>query len=352
MSVYVSDLWIAGAGRFRSTRNKKQDMHGEAISVNGLNSTLEHNGLNRTVLSTDVVNFPTAMIYVLALGIPGNFLVSAVYAVNMTTSTRVYMFALAVSDLAVCICGIILATIAHNVISREVVGFLIFMSVAFSVFILSFVSIERLRAVRFPHTFSLSPSRAKRALWVMTIAAAICAATLTTLRVCENKAAMRVIVAVLIASNTGIMILCYTLMAVTILMHARDAQRKLAAARNPALWKPSTSHATSHEVATVDTDADATPHTRKAGTTKTTTKVAAAYRNMSILLIITIVFLLSWMPISLHNVGFPLSNIWNRLYLINAFVNPFIYSVVSGMFRNDVRLFYRKIISRLTTFRN
>ena len=222
-------------------------------------------------------------------------------------------------------------------------------TVAFSVFILSFVAIERLLAVRFPHTFSLSPSRAKRALWVMTIAAAICAATLTTLLVYDSKTAMRVTVAVIIASNAGIMILCYTLVAVTILMHARGAQRKVAAARNPALWKPCTSHATSDKVAT---DADVTPHTRKAGTTKTTTKVAAAYRNMSILLIITIVFLLSWMPISLHNVGFPLSKIWNRLYLINAFVNPFIYSVVSGMFRNDVRLFYGKIISRLTTFRN
>ena len=151
MFAYVSDLWVVAAARFRPTRNKRQNMHTDPISVNGLNSTLEENGLNRTVTSTDkviVVNFPTALVYVLALGIPGNFLVCAVYAINMTTSTRVYMFALAVADLAVCICGIILATIRHNFISREVIGYLIYMSVAFSVFILSFVAVERLLAVR------------------------------------------------------------------------------------------------------------------------------------------------------------------------------------------------------------
>ena len=347
MLAYVSDSCAAGAARFRPTRNMKQDMHGESISVNGLNSTLDQNGLNRSVLSTNVVNFPTAMIYVLALGIPGNVLVSAVYAINMTTSTRVYMFALAVADSAVCICGIILATIPHNIISREVIGYLTFMSVAFSVFIMTFVSIERLLAVRRPHTFSLSTSRAKRALWVMVIAAAICAGTLTTQRVYDNVAAMRITVAVIIASNAGVIIICYTLVAVTILMLAKDAQRKVGGASSSALSKPSTSHALSNQLTMVNTEADVTSHTRKSGTTKTTTKVAAAYRNMSVLLIITIVFLLSWMPISLHSIGFPLSKNWNRLYLINSFINPFIYNVVSRMFRNDVRLFYRKIISRL-----
>jgi len=39
------------------------------------------------------------------LGLPGNLLVIAVYIVNMKTSTRVYMFALAIADLAVCVGG-------------------------------------------------------------------------------------------------------------------------------------------------------------------------------------------------------------------------------------------------------
>ena len=355
MFAYVSDLWVVAAARFRPTRNKRQNMHTDPISVNGLNSTLEENGLNRTVTSTDkviVVNFPTALVYVLALGIPGNFLVCAVYAINMTTSTRVYMFALAVADLAVCICGIILATIRHNFISREVIGYLMFMSVAFSVFILSFVAVERLLAVRCPHTFSLSTSRAKRALWVMAIAAATCAAALTTVRVKDDMSAGRLIYAVVVASNTGIIIICYTLMGVTMLMHASDDQKKVGVARNPSLSKPSTSHALSNMAATVNTEANVTSHTLTSGTAKPTTKVTAAYRNMSVLLIITIVFLLSWMPMLLHNVGFSFGKIWNRLYLINSFINPFIYSVVSRMFRNDVRMFYRKIRSRLTMFRN
>ena len=39
-------------------------------------------------------------------GLPANLLVIAVYIVKMTTSTRVYMFSLAVADSTVCICGL------------------------------------------------------------------------------------------------------------------------------------------------------------------------------------------------------------------------------------------------------
>ena len=43
-----------------------------------------------------------------SLGLPGNLLVIAVYIRNMKTSTRVYMFALAIADSAVCVCGVLM----------------------------------------------------------------------------------------------------------------------------------------------------------------------------------------------------------------------------------------------------
>ena len=42
-----------------------------------------------------------------ALGLPGNLFVIAVYVRNITSSTKVYMFALAVSDTAACVAWII-----------------------------------------------------------------------------------------------------------------------------------------------------------------------------------------------------------------------------------------------------
>ena len=45
-------------------------------------------------------------------GIPGNLVVLAAYAFKMTTSTKVYMFALAVADLDICVTGIMLTRFA------------------------------------------------------------------------------------------------------------------------------------------------------------------------------------------------------------------------------------------------
>ena len=53
------------------------------------------------------------LFYIVVLGIPGNILVIAIYIANMSTSTRVYLFALAVVDTAICICSIVLA-VAYN----------------------------------------------------------------------------------------------------------------------------------------------------------------------------------------------------------------------------------------------
>ena len=47
-------------------------------------------------------------IALIALSLPGNMFVIAVYIRNMTTSTKVYMFALAVADLTTCIGGLAL----------------------------------------------------------------------------------------------------------------------------------------------------------------------------------------------------------------------------------------------------
>ena len=68
---------------------------------------LNDNSTMNNVIPRDEWSNITAII-LCALGLPGNVLVFAVYVRKMTTSTRVYMFALAVADLVVCVCPCIL----------------------------------------------------------------------------------------------------------------------------------------------------------------------------------------------------------------------------------------------------
>ena len=94
----------------------------------GLNdATNRSTSLQRVLNSSDEVNATNyvsithfASFLMCVLGIPGNLLVIAVYIRKMTTSTRVYMFALAVSDLTVCISGIVLTTVKFDNISQVI----------------------------------------------------------------------------------------------------------------------------------------------------------------------------------------------------------------------------------------
>ncbi|KAI0223960.1 hypothetical protein LSAT2_024974, partial [Lamellibrachia satsuma] len=232
--------------------------------------------INDTVKATHYVSITHfASFLMCVLGIPGNLLVIAVYVRKMTTSTRVYMFALAVSDLSVCIFGIVLTTVKFDNISQVITLYCAYTSVMFSVFLLAFVSIERLLAVRRPHTFSLSSLRAKRALVVIAVVAAVCVLVVTVARIKHYTRLRQVSLAVIIVSNVVVMVVCYTLMAVTMLT--------------------------------------------------------------------------CWTPLWLSEVGFTVPRELIPMYILNSVVNPFIYSVMSGMFRDDVRLFYRQVRSWLTT---
>ena len=109
------------------------------------------------------------------LGLPGNLFVIAVYLRQMTNSTRVYMFALGVVDTMTCLCGVAWSVgLVPNYSSRQVLVWFGYLTVLFSVLLLAFVSVERLLAVRYPHTFNLSAPRAKKFLVVIAVVASMC----------------------------------------------------------------------------------------------------------------------------------------------------------------------------------
>ena len=219
--------------------------HQQMLSNISNNSTLHQDIVNA---SDEINNFATivepvpsvATFLICLTGIPGNLLVIAVYAWKMTTSIRVYLFALAVADLVACICGIVLTTVTFDYITLEVTTYCVNMSVTFSLVLLTFVSIERLLAVRRPHTFSLSSLRAKRALVVIAVVAALCTVVLTVARIKRYALLVQILPAIGTVTNVMVMMVCYSLMAIKMLMNARNAHRNVGVARNTPAPGPST----------------------------------------------------------------------------------------------------------------
>ena len=74
------------------------------------------------------------------------------------------------------------------------------------------------------------------------------------------------------------------------------------------------------------------------------------YKSVSLLFTITAVYIVCWMPLWLHYAGLSVPVEIRGVFLLNAVVNPFIYSVVSAMFRSDVKIVFRQIFSRLTSW--
>ncbi|KAI0220145.1 hypothetical protein LSAT2_028338 [Lamellibrachia satsuma] len=304
---------------------------------------------NSTTNGVPIPSFATFLMCV--MGMPGNVLVIAVYAWKMTTSTKVYMFALAVADLVVCICGIVLTTVTFDYITLEVTTYGVHMSVTFSVLLLAFVSIERLLAVRRPHTFSLNPLRAKRALVVIAVAAAASAMVLTVARVKQYTLLVQVFPAIVTLINVVVMVVCYSLMAITMLMNVRNAQRNVGASSSSPAPGTSTVPTVTYLVTSGKATVNVTTSKNRSlsRTTETTAKQASTYKSVSVLFIITVAFLACWLPLWLDGVGLHVPSEVERMFLINSVVNPFIYSAVSRMFRDDVRKCYGQMRSRLAS---
>ena len=84
--------------------------------------------------------------------------------------------------------------------------------------------------------------------------------------------------------------------------------------------------------------------------TNTPVKQANTYTIVSVLLVITVVSLACWIPHWLNGVGLDAPPGLERMFSLNSVVNPLIYHVMSGTFRQYVRQFYRHIRSRLASY--
>ena len=303
--------------------------------------------LNESAQQTKGVN--TRKVYVqslhlfivLLLGLPGNLLVIVVYVRRTTTSTKVYMLALAVSDASSCICGIILTRVIISRTMLHPILYVIDMSITFSIYLLACVSIERLIAVWRPHSFKLGAMRAKIALAIIAVFSGASGAVMTIARIRHHALLSRLFPMFVTLIPVVIMIICYTLVAAKLLMKARAARRNIGvqSAAQSSIPGPVTVSQTSNARNTGKVDnAQQTIYAKDAKT----------YKGVTLLFIVTVVCTACWLPQWLAYVGLHVSTDLRRVFLLNSAVNPFIYGVTSSVFRNDVILFYRKAVSALT----
>ena len=178
---------------FNDTLFENMDTFNDTLSENMevFNDTLfENNFTNRTfdfdVSNFEITSFPVARLravktlfqVLLFVGLLGNALVIAVHVKRLTTSTKIYMFSLAVADSLECAVGMVTGAwmMALPVVIRTAIVYIVHVAIVFSMSMLSFVALERCMAVLRPHHFSLNPRRASRAATVIAVFAAVYAA--------------------------------------------------------------------------------------------------------------------------------------------------------------------------------
>ena len=295
-------------------------------------------------ITRKMVFIPSLPIFlVVVLGLPGNLFVMAVYIRRMTTSTKVYMFSLAVADSAVCICGIVLTSAKIDHTALNVILYFVDFAITLSIYMLAFVSVERLVAVWRPHSFSLSALRAKAALAVIAVAAAVSGGILTIARMHRHKDLARVFPMLVTLVSVLVMIVCYSLVAVKLLRNAAAGRVNVGVLTPAQSVEPGPSVSPQH---------GAGKGNSATGGNKAPTSTAQVntYKGLLLLFIVTLVFIVCWLPQWLAYTGVSVSPGLRRMFLLNSAVNPFIYSVVSAMFRHDVRQFYHRTLGRWITY--
>ena len=309
-------------------------------SVNRHSRDLATNTLSHEVQYRHVV-----LLVVILLGLPGNFLVITVYIGRMTTSTSVYMFALAIADTTICICAIAIMFSYAHMVTRIVFIIILSTTITFSMFLLVFVSIERLIAVRRPHTFNMNPRRAKIYLIVFLSCAVLFTIMTVFARFMKFTKFGDILKISVLVGSALIMVTCYALIGLTLLKTAVTSRNKITVINMGVMMQNNCPYNVTLTCSNMQNDV--TQSTSANAIAKLKAKQAKQLKSIYLLFVITVVFVACWLPTWLSTVGVNVSNDLTRVYVVNSVVNPFIYGVASAMFREDVRQLYRQTRAKL-----
>ena len=324
-----------------------------------LNGTQPNVTRERDVPFFGMDGFELCMFIVVIAGVPGNVLVAAVYARKLTSSVRMYMFALAVTDVIICLSY---ATTAAMGTTRRQNGVyktmwsLFNFGVGFSLLVLTLTAVERYWCIARPHSFTFSPRRGKMALLLTALLALATLVAMKVFRALHLRKTTIVHMMLHLGVCTLIILVMYTLLARELLRRFRRRKAKLQSltpecitvtcqtpsdndqsdARNTSvLLKPST------RLVAVPSNAsmclNPASNDKKITTAIKQTQEAKA---ALMLFVVTAVFLVCWMPFWLRTLGIPVPRVVLRVYVIQSVVNPAIYWCMSCAFRSDVRTFF------------
>ena len=277
------------------------------------------------------------------------------------------MFSLAVADTAVCVGAIILSTgLARYGTTRFITLLVLDISINFSMFLLTCVSIERLMAVTRPHTFNMEAQRAKKVLLFLNLPAVACTVINVLVQIPKNRLYKIIFQSTVIGGEVLIMTGCYVVVAIKLFGRRRTSKYQLEVRRRDCTSESSVATVSTNvtEMSVNETDssneapgsrdtsfeldsssASQTHHVKSEKDKRDDSKI---YKNVTLLFIITVIFIVTWLPQWLKNYGVPVPELARRMFVINSVVNPFIYGVVSAMFREDVRAFYRQTRKKMS----
>ena len=317
------------------------------MASNNTCSYLPHVGFNTSDNTTDLRDIVPLMLCV--FGLPGNLLVVAVYLRLQTTSTRIYMLSLALADLVSCVSLAIMSSASVPTVPLFVILVAADIAIGFSALLLAFISWERLMAVRRPLTFSFSPERAKKAVICIAVFDGVVTGVFDVARHTCCPLLGRIIVMSLLCMTVVVMIICYIVVSATLLKNARTS--RITAGVHVGISLPAAGTSVVKAKTDVDTMGQMTPNMTVLSPTSCSTSIscknAKNYKNVYMLLTVTVVYIITWLPLWLFYSGVSVPCVQQRMYILNSVVNPFIYSIMSSMFRDDLRMFLRKTRSRL-----
>ena len=330
---------------------------------------------DNTDVQTDTIDYcNVSLIVACIIGCIGNLLVIALYIRKLSSSKKLYMFALSVADLAVCFSGIVFYARLNEASATDVLISVLDLSITSSMFVLAFASIERFVSVWRPHSFRIKTQKVKTALIIMSVAAVVFTTVTTVARLKRYKLFNQIFQISTLLVCLIVMTTCYVMYAVIVLRRTR-APRKVVAFQSVSR----SSHKTpSTESRTVDTIVDRSPgpYTNVEPTPSIETvrfppdqkpvdfalqsapvqfaekqdaRQAACFTCIPLMCIIAVVFHACLLPHWLAIAGFNVPSYLEELFVFNAVIKPFIYGVASAMFREDLRHLYRHTRVKLST---
>ena len=323
-----------------------------SLGESGWNVTRPGSAWSLTTMDT----LELCMFVIVIAGVPGNGLVVAVYARKLTSSVRMYMFTLALTD--VIICFSYAATTAMGASRMKdpiylIIWALFNYSVEFSLLVLTVTAVERYWSIARPHSFTFSPRRGKVAL---VTTAALALATLVAIKVFTAfhlKKTAKFHMMIHLGLCTLIILVMYTLLGRKLLLRLRRRKTQLKPLTASVATTRTTDGVPPTGVTMLSISQTPSSHQLTAGPSsssrvspRATTNTAAANKQTQeakaalMLFVVTAVFLACWVPVWIELVGVKLPRDVLRVYVIQSVVNPAIYGCMSKAFRDDICQFF------------